>query len=43
MTDYVKEEIQGLYFKTDEDITAIVDKYKIEIPVQGKGRNSNIN
>lgn len=40
MTDYVKEEIQGLYFKTDEDITAIVDKYKIEIPVQGKGRNS---
>ncbi|MFN0292504.1 ATP-dependent nuclease [Pedobacter helvus] len=40
MNDYVKEEIQGLYFKTDEEITAIIEKNRIEIPVQGKGRNS---
>lgn len=38
--DYLQEDIQGLYLKSDEELNSILETYKIEIPVQGKGRNS---
>lgn len=38
--DYSQEDIRGLYLKTDEEINNILETYQIEIPVQGKGRNS---
>jgi len=38
--DYLQEDIRGLYLKSDEDLNSILETYKIEIPVQGKGRNS---
>src|SRR5690606_5153137 len=40
INDFENSEIQGLYFKSDEEITAIVEKFGIVIPVEGKGRNS---
>lgn len=40
LNDFDNEDLRELYFKSDEDVTAIVEKYKIEIPVAGKGRNS---
>lgn len=40
INDFENENIQKLYFKNDEEISAIVDQYKILIPVEGKGRNS---
>lgn len=40
INDFENYEIQGLYFKSDEEITAIVEKFGIVIPVEGKGRNS---
>ncbi|MCC2589357.1 AAA family ATPase [Chryseobacterium sp. MFBS3-17] len=40
INDFENSEIQGLYFKSDEEITAIVEKFGIVIPVDGKGRNS---
>ncbi len=40
INDFKNSEIQGLYFKSDDEITAILDKYEIVIPVEGKGRNS---
>lgn len=38
--DYSQEDLRGLYLKSDEDLNGILETYKIEIPVQGKGRNS---
>jgi predicted ATP-dependent endonuclease of OLD family len=38
--DFENPELQKLYFKSDEEINIIIEKYKIEIPVEGKGRNS---
>jgi putative ATP-dependent endonuclease of the OLD family len=38
--DYVQKDIQGLYFKADDEINSILKKYGIDIPVEGKGRNS---
>lgn len=38
--EYLQEDIRGLYLKSDEELNSIVEGYKIEIPVQGKGRNS---
>lgn len=38
--DFEQEDIQRLYYKSDEELNVILEKYKIEIPVQGKGRNS---
>lgn len=40
MNDFKNPEIRGLYFKSDDEITSILDKYEIVIPVEGKGRNS---
>lgn len=38
--DFERADLQGLYFKSDEEITAIIDAENIQIPVEGKGRNS---
>jgi len=38
--DYLQEDIRGLYLKSDEELNSIIEAYKIEIPIQGKGRNS---
>lgn len=40
INDFENTEIQKLYFKSDEEITAIVEKHGIQIPVEGRGRNS---
>lgn len=40
INDFVKEDLQGLYFKSDEEISAIIEANAIQIPVEGKGRNS---
>lgn len=40
--DFKQEDIRGLYFKSDEELNAIIAEYKIEIPVEGKGRNSKV-
>src|SRR5690606_15778938 len=40
INDFENPKIQRLYFKSDEEISAILEEYKIEIPVEGKGRNS---
>ncbi|HCV82494.1 MAG: hypothetical protein CMP12_01615 [Zunongwangia sp.] len=40
--DFEQEDIRKLYFKTDEELNAILEKYGIEIPVKGKGRNSKV-
>jgi predicted ATP-dependent endonuclease of OLD family len=40
--DFEQEDIQQLYFKSDEELNVILEKYGIEIPVEGKGRNSKV-
>jgi len=40
--DFEQEDIQQLYFKSDEELNIILEKYGIEIPVEGKGRNSKV-
>jgi putative ATP-dependent endonuclease of the OLD family len=40
--DFEEEEFSMLYSKSDEELTEIVSKNKIEIPVEGKGRNSKL-
>lgn len=40
--DYDEAEFSMLYSKSDEELTEIVSKNKIEIPVEGKGRNSKL-
>lgn len=40
--DYLNEDIRGLYFKSDEEISTIIERYDIDIPVEGRGRNSKI-
>jgi putative ATP-dependent endonuclease of the OLD family len=40
--DYDETEFSMLYSKSDEELTEIVTKNKIEIPVDGKGRNSKL-
>jgi predicted ATP-dependent endonuclease of OLD family len=40
--DYLKEDIRDLYLKSDEELNSVIETYKIEIPVQGKGRNSKV-
>lgn len=42
MQDFEQEDIRDLYFKSDEELTAILQKYDIKIPVDGKGRNSKV-
>lgn len=40
LNDFVREDLQGLYFKSDEEISVIIERNTIQIPVEGKGRNS---
>ena len=40
MEDFEREDIKGLYFKSDEELNTILDSNNIDIPVEGKGRNS---
>lgn len=42
MTDYDNEEFAGLYQKTDEQLSEMLEIHKIEIPVSGTGRNSKL-
>lgn len=42
LKDYDEAEFSMLYSKSDEELTEIVSKNKIEIPVEGKGRNSKL-
>ena len=38
--DFQQEDIRGLYLKTDDELNGIIQQYGIQIPVDGKGRNS---
>lgn len=40
LNDFVKDDLKGLYFKSDEEISVIIESNTIQIPVEGKGRNS---
>lgn len=40
--DFQQEDIRGLYLKTDEELNSIIQQYDIQIPIEGKGRNSKI-
>lgn len=40
LNDFVREDLKGLYFKSDEEISVIIESNTIQIPVEGKGRNS---
>lgn len=40
INDFVREDLQGLYLKSDEEISVIIEANAIQIPVEGKGRNS---
>ncbi len=40
--DYLDEEFSMLYLKSDDELNTIIDKYSINIPVEGKGRNSKL-
>lgn len=40
LNDFVRDDLKGLYFKSDEEISVIIESNNIQIPVEGKGRNS---
>ena len=40
LTDFEKEDLQNIYFKSDEEISKILAENSISVPVAGKGRNS---
>lgn len=40
LNDFVREDLKRLYFKSDEEISVIIESNTIQIPVEGKGRNS---
>lgn len=40
LNDFVRDDLKGLYFKSDEEISVIIESNTIQIPVEGKGRNS---
>lgn len=40
--DFQQEDIRGLNLKTDEELNVIIQNYGIQIPVDGKGRNSKL-
>ncbi|MEX2340949.1 MAG: AAA family ATPase [Candidatus Paceibacterota bacterium] len=40
--DYDHEDFKELYQKSDEEVSTILDKYDIEVPVAGAGRNSKL-
>lgn len=42
INDYDSDDFSLLYGKSDEELNQILEKYEIEIPVEGKGRNSKI-
>lgn len=39
-SDFAREDLQNLYFKSDEEINKILSDNSITVPVAGKGRNS---
>ncbi len=40
--DYSHDDFSFLYYKNDEELTDILKRYSIVIPVKGKGRNSKL-
>lgn len=42
MKDFKETDFSFLYSKSDEDLSEIIKKYSIDIPVEGKGRNSKL-
>lgn len=42
ISDYDSDDFSFLYGKSDDELNQILEKYEIEIPVEGKGRNSKI-
>ncbi len=42
VNDFQQEDLRGLYFKSDEELNVLVEHYGIQIPVDGKGRNSKV-
>lgn len=40
LNDFVRNDLKGLYYKSDEEISVIIESNTIQIPVEGKGRNS---
>ena len=40
LNDFVRDDLKGLYFKSDEEISLIIESNTIKVPVEGKGRNS---
>ncbi|PCJ81191.1 MAG: hypothetical protein COA49_05640 [Bacteroidetes bacterium] len=42
ISDYDSDDFSFLYGKSDDELNQILEKYGIEIPVEGKGRNSKI-
>jgi len=40
INDFENPDLRGLYFKTDEEVSTIIKEHNIEIPIEGKGRNS---
>jgi hypothetical protein len=40
--DYVDEDFQYLYSKSDEELNQIITQYAVTLPVEGKGRNSKL-
>lgn len=40
--DYKEEEFSMIYLKSDDELNTIINKYEINIPVEGKGRNSKL-
>ncbi|MFB9271043.1 MULTISPECIES: ATP-dependent nuclease [Flavobacteriaceae] len=42
ISDYDSPDFYFLYGKSDDELNQILEKYEIEIPVEGKGRNSKI-
>jgi predicted ATP-dependent endonuclease of OLD family len=42
ISDFEQEDIRDLYLKGDDELNQILEKYEIEVPVEGKGRNAKI-
>ncbi len=40
--DYVDENFQNLYNKSDEELNQIIAQYRVTLPVEGRGRNSKL-
>jgi predicted ATP-dependent endonuclease of OLD family len=40
INDFERDDLKGLYLKSDEEVSEIINVNNIQIPVEGKGRNS---